>query len=476
MPSFTQRESIRETWGQVAKNAANKTVVLFFFGKMRPAIIPQQPAQSKRDKQFIPSLEDEPKVSVEYSLKIFTDILGQRHLKNESKILVKKFHEGLLDVFKKRAEKLQAILLQKFNVQAAELQEAILKDLKVPEEEHQRHLLEEFKKKVGNLKDNLQKTFQEQVDDFQGRLLKESKVKVEDFEEGVQSPFKNESIEQEIELRNSSQNGSHVSMEGIKQFFGNQFKMQMEEFHKYLQNEVKGRVDNFQKLLLDDVKINVEEFQYRLLNTFNSQIGEFQNRLLNESKIHGDIVQENFIDSYRNLSLKSVEILRWASFFCPNSKFVAKVDDDMYMNIPLLLTQLKAQLQRTPLFIMGAVLANNRPFRQKGHKWFVPVSQYKQNEYPNYLSGTAYSMSTTAAVRLYVESLYVKPIDMEDIYITGILADSSLIPRVHDNRFFGHSKVAPKGCGLKNKVSGHGVSPAEMRKIHRELYDPKLKC
>ncbi len=47
---------------------------------------------------------------------------------------------------------------------------------------------------------------------------------------------------------------------------------------------------------------------------------------------YGDLVQENFIDSYRNLTLKTLMGIRWASIHCSNAKFVVKIDDDVIIN------------------------------------------------------------------------------------------------------------------------------------------------
>ena len=203
---------------------------------------------------------------------------------------------------------------------------------------------------------------------------------------------------------------------------------------------------------------------------------KLQARLELESQKHGDIVQEDFFDTYRNLSLKSVAIVRWPSSLCQQSSFVLKADDDMYINIPLLLSKLRSQLEKGPLFVMGFLQTNVKPIRWIRHKWYVPKRQYKYDEFPNYVSGTSYAMSTTAAMRLYIESFYLKPIFMEDTYVTGILADSASVPRVADGKFAGHSKVEATGCKFKSQVAAHGYSPPELRKIHSELYDPNLKC
>ena len=48
--------------------------------------------------------------------------------------------------------------------------------------------------------------------------------------------------------------------------------------------------------------------------------------------VHGDLVQENFVDSYRNLTLKTLMAIRWASTYCSNANFVLKIDDDVLVN------------------------------------------------------------------------------------------------------------------------------------------------
>jgi len=44
-------------------------------------------------------------------------------------------------------------------------------------------------------------------------------------------------------------------------------------------------------------------------------------------------VQGNFIDSYKNLTLKAVLGLRWMSQYCSQAPFAIKTDDDTFLNI-----------------------------------------------------------------------------------------------------------------------------------------------
>ena len=203
---------------------------------------------------------------------------------------------------------------------------------------------------------------------------------------------------------------------------------------------------------------------------------KLQARLEQESKKYGDIVQVDFIDTDKNLSMKSVAIVRWTSLHCQSSSFVVKAEDDVYINMPLLVSSLRLQLERGPLFILGMIHDNLEPTRRVGDKWDVSRRQYKHDEFPNYLTAACYAMTTTAALRLYVESFYVEPIVIEDRYVTGILADSASIPRVTDNKFAGQASVTSNGCGFKSQISAHGYSAEVMRKIHDNLYDLLSDC
>ncbi|XP_012943563.1 beta-1,3-galactosyltransferase 1 [Aplysia californica] len=201
----------------------------------------------------------------------------------------------------------------------------------------------------------------------------------------------------------------------------------------------------------------------------------FQTRIDQESETFGDIVQEDFLDTYRNLSLKSVALMKWVSESCPNSTFVLKADDDMYINVPRLLKDLRAQYQRTRTFIMGQSHARSAVIRDKKNKWYVALSHYPGRYFPHYMSGCAYSLTTSAAKRIYQESLYVPDFFLEDVYLTGMLAQRTSVPLINNWKFNGQ-KIAPNGCNYQKRISGHKNSMDEIRKIHKELQDPNIVC
>ncbi|KAJ8950405.1 hypothetical protein NQ314_007945 [Rhamnusium bicolor] len=71
-------------------------------------------------------------------------------------------------------------------------------------------------------------------------------------------------------------------------------------------------------------------------------LGATSNKTLNdkidkEQELYGDIIRGKFIDTYDNLTLKTISMLEWVDNYCPKASFVLKTDDDMFINVSRLL-------------------------------------------------------------------------------------------------------------------------------------------
>ncbi|KAK3801809.1 hypothetical protein RRG08_048396 [Elysia crispata] len=211
-----------------------------------------------------------------------------------------------------------------------------------------------------------------------------------------------------------------------------------------------------------------------------------QDKIAEEAKIFGDIYQADFIDTYENLTLKSISILKFVSSLCPNARYVAKIDDDMYVNIPLLLKELQAVTKKLshgknnsiniPPFAYGVLFKKAIVIRDKKSKWFTSPEVYKPKWYPTYLSGTTYAMSGTAALRLYEATLKVPVFWMEDIYVTGMCSIVAKVSLTGNNNLCTIAKRKPTGCAFQNAISGHQYTASELITIHTQLHSPSLKC
>ena len=64
---------------------------------------------------------------------------------------------------------------------------------------------------------------------------------------------------------------------------------------------------------------------------------DIQRQIDLEDKMYSDIVQADFVDDYRNNTLKTMSGFKWAVEHCPSVQFVAFSDDDMYVSTKNLL-------------------------------------------------------------------------------------------------------------------------------------------
>ncbi|KAJ8023068.1 Beta-1,3-galactosyltransferase 1 [Holothuria leucospilota] len=164
----------------------------------------------------------------------------------------------------------------------------------------------------------------------------------------------------------------------------------------------------------------------RLFLVGNSGNSSLNKRIKEESIIYQDIVMGNFHDSYRNLSLKTLFGLRWASMYCSQAHYVMKADDDTFINFkPLIDT-----LSRSPKenFITGHLCTGCKPVRNITNKWYTSEEKYPGEFYPEYLFGAAYVMSGDLPRKILLMSRSTPPFLWEDVYIGMILEKLGLKP------------------------------------------------
>lgn len=199
--------------------------------------------------------------------------------------------------------------------------------------------------------------------------------------------------------------------------------------------------------------------------------------LQEESFKYGDLIIEDFIDSYTNLTLKTVFMLKWVHRNCPTVKFVMKVDDDIFVNVVnLQKTLLNQTITKTPL-LMGSLICGAKPIHDQWSKWYTPQYMFREGKYPNYLSGTGYVYSGDLVERLFKAALAAPYFHLEDVFLTGLCARSIGVRPV-DNVGFSYHPRAVSPCLFKEVIMGHGVGPSTMVKLWNMLNEPATvaKC
>ena len=182
-----------------------------------------------------------------------------------------------------------------------------------------------------------------------------------------------------------------------------------------------------------------------LLGLSNSSV--IESLVTQESKDYLDIIQGNFIDSYKNLTYKHLTGLRWVSKFCNESFFVMKVDDDAFIDIFQVTKSLRRLLMHTTHTEKTSPVTSLTPFAsslqfnikpsgllacslfpegtavKRQGKWALTQDEYPFESYPSYCSGIAYFMTPDVADRLFKAAHLpgIKVIWIDDVFVTGVL-------------------------------------------------------
>ena len=151
----------------------------------------------------------------------------------------------------------------------------------------------------------------------------------------------------------------------------------------------------------------------------------YQRAINLESKLHGDIVQGTFIDTYHNLTNKAVLGLTWVTENCRQAKFVLKVDDDVVVNTPRLLKLLEtkyAHVNRT--IICTEVRPNGTARIFRGGKNKVENAQFPNMTYwPMTFCPGRFVIYTADLINELLSAVDTTSfLWLDDVYVTGLLA------------------------------------------------------
>nr|XP_046252477.1 beta-1,3-galactosyltransferase 1-like isoform X2 [Scatophagus argus]XP_046252483.1 beta-1,3-galactosyltransferase 1-like isoform X2 [Scatophagus argus] len=168
---------------------------------------------------------------------------------------------------------------------------------------------------------------------------------------------------------------------------------------------------------------------------------QLQDQLLQESKEHQDLIQSDFLDCYKNLTIKTMVMLEWLDFHCSSASYAMKIDSDMFLNVPNLINMLLNAPKTN--YMTGLVARGGAVLRDKSHKWYVPVELYPHPQYPRYALGLGYVLSLDLPKKLVEASRHVKPLYIEDVYLGLCMQHLGIPPTDPPN--WGYFNVFPVG-------------------------------
>ena len=137
----------------------------------------------------------------------------------------------------------------------------------------------------------------------------------------------------------------------------------------------------------------------------------------------------NFLDTYLNLTIKTLVSLNWAANTYNTQVFI-KSDDDVILNVHYIHHRLvtlvgsKPTSTTFPGMIIGHCFTDALPVRGLCQKFGVSQNIYPRKKYPRYCNGPNYVITKAAIFALLNQTLNTTLLSLEDVFL-GILAEKA---------------------------------------------------
>ncbi|XP_068604611.1 lactosylceramide 1,3-N-acetyl-beta-D-glucosaminyltransferase A-like [Brachionichthys hirsutus] len=183
----------------------------------------------------------------------------------------------------------------------------------------------------------------------------------------------------------------------------------------------------------------------------------FQGRLVDEDRLHGDMIQQDFLDSFHNLTLKLILQFRWTHGRCAHAHFLMTADDDVFVHMPNLVSYLRdVKAEGIADFWIGRVHRGAPPIRSKDSKYYVPFEMYPWASYPDYTAGAGYVLSGDVADKIYQATLTLNAsLYIDDVFM-GICANAVGVSPQEHVYFSGEGKAPYHPCIYDQMMTSHG--------------------
>ncbi|KAM9322790.1 lactosylceramide 1,3-N-acetyl-beta-D-glucosaminyltransferase A-like isoform 1-T2 [Pholidichthys leucotaenia] len=201
----------------------------------------------------------------------------------------------------------------------------------------------------------------------------------------------------------------------------------------------------------------------------------FQEQLIQEDRLHGDLIQQDFLDSFHNLTLKLILQFHWMHSHCAHARFLMTADDDVLVHMPNLVSYLEDVGNRgVTNFWIGRVHRGAPPIRSKDSKYYVSFEMYPWGTYPDYTAGAGYVISSDVADKIYHATLTLNAsLYIDDVFM-GICANAVGVSPQEHVYFSGEGKAPYHTCIYNQMMTSHG-HVEDIYDLWKEATHPHVK-
>ncbi|XP_059085446.1 beta-1,3-galactosyltransferase 1-like isoform X2 [Tigriopus californicus] len=180
---------------------------------------------------------------------------------------------------------------------------------------------------------------------------------------------------------------------------------------------------------------------------FSGEVEDLQllNHLKLEIQAHCDLVIVHGLDTYQNVTMKTVSILSYIydQQLGLNPEVSMIMDDDSYLNLQRLHHLISHRLLARPFdnaltgFVFGGTLM--RPPADSTKEFtdpsVCPTYMYKGDLFPPFLSGSGYILPQAVIPCLYEQTRRLPFLHIDDVFVTGFCAEACGFMRVAHSQF-----------------------------------------
>ncbi|XP_037329146.2 beta-1,3-galactosyltransferase 5-like [Pungitius pungitius] len=203
-----------------------------------------------------------------------------------------------------------------------------------------------------------------------------------------------------------------------------------------------------------------------------------QEKLRQENLQHQDLIQSDFLDSYRNLTIKTMTMLEWLSAHCLQASYVVKIDSDMLLHVPNAVKLLLSPGTAKQNYMTGLVWWHSPVLRNPFNKFYMPETVIAEPEYPPYPLGMAYIMSLDLPAKILAVSSHIQPIFIEDAYLGMCLKRLGIPPTEppEDTMFIVAPEHPLSSCSLSKVIAVTTTSIPQMVSYWERSRQPDAHC
>lgn len=205
---------------------------------------------------------------------------------------------------------------------------------------------------------------------------------------------------------------------------------------------------------------------------------EQQQKLIQENQRHHDLVQSDFLDSYHNLTIKTMMMLEWFNANCAGASYIMKIDSDMYLSVQNLVDLLVKPDIPKQNYMTGLVWWHSSVSRNIFNKFYIPRTVVAAPEFPPYPLGMAYVMSSDLPGKILRVAPYNRTFFIEDVHLGMCLNLLGIKPTdpPEETMFLVEPRHPLSSCRLSKVVAMTTANVGQMRTYWQTSRQLDAKC